>query len=180
MMDMNNINIDDSFFFKGNLAENLVIMRELIKNKTKIEGSDYEDVYAYGYNFFTAGQYEKAKDIFKILILAGQDNVKGYIALGACLQKLNRLDNAATIYSAAHLIEPHNYIVLFNLGLCYFNQEKFVESESAFLYACIMGYKTRLEDKQKIYQMSQKLWKISRNKQGKDVIEIEQSLIQVD
>lgn len=179
-MDMSNMNIEDDFLFGGHMMENLIMMREVIKNKAKLEGQSYEDVYAYGYNFFTAGQYEKAKDVFKILVVAGQDNIKGFIALGACLQKLKQFPQAVMVYSSGHLIDPHNAKVLFNLGLSYFSQDLYEESESAFLYACYTGIADKDTDPEKVYLMSEKLWKTSRAKQNKQAIELAQSLIQVD
>jgi Flp pilus assembly protein TadD len=162
------------------MMENLMMMRQVIKNKAKLEGKAYENVYAYGYNFFTAGQYKKAKEIFKILVIAGQENIKGFIALGACLQKLEQFEQAVMVYTAGHLVDPQNAKVLFNLGLSYFSQDLYEQSEAAFLYACYTGIADKDKDPEKIYIMAEKLWKTSRSKQKKAAIELEQSLIQVD
>lgn len=180
LMSMSNMNIEDDYFFKGNMIENLIMMRQVIKNKAKLEGESYENVYAYGYNFFTAGQFEQAKEIFKLLVVAGQENIKGFIALGACLQKMGQFEQASKVYASGHLIEPENSKVLFNLGLSYFNQDLFEQSESAFLYACYTGFSNKEIDPDKIFIMSEKLWKTSRSKQNKVSIELEQSFIHVD
>ena len=180
MMDMNNVAIEDSFFFSGELAQKLLMMRELVKDAAKFDKKQYEDVYAYGYNFFAAGQYEKAKEIFKMLLLADHENIKGYLALGSCLQKLKENTKAIHVYTNAHLIEPKNATIYLNLGLCYVNASDHQSAEQAFLYACVMALQETAGDSQGIAQMAEKLWKMARSKQGKEDIALAQSLIQVD
>ena len=88
LMDLNGLGVEDDFFAGGDLIKKLLVMQEVMRKKINYTKDTYENIYAYGYNFFTAGQFDKAKDIFKILMILDPQNVKAFIALGGCFQKL--------------------------------------------------------------------------------------------
>ena len=157
-----------------------MLMREVLKNKLKYDNSMYENIYAYAYNFFTAGQYDKAKDIFKILLILNPQEIKGFIALGGCLQKLSDHQHAVHVYNAGHLVDPHSVTILLNIGLCYMSMEKLAMAEESFLYACMESYKDKETDPEKKFSISEKLWKVTRSRQKKQEITLQQSLIHID
>lgn len=180
LMDLNGLGVEDDFFLSGDLIKKLLIMQEVMKKKINYTKDTYENIYAYGYNFFTAGQFDKAKDIFKILMILDPQNVKGFIALGGCFQKLEQFEAAMNVYRSATYIDHSNPVLSMNLGLCHMNLDELTAAEQCFLAACLLTHKTKDSDPKTQFFVAEKLWKMMRNKQKKQAISIEQSLIQVD
>tara|TARA_Y100001956_G_scaffold70391_1_gene74352 strand:+ start:1026 stop:1619 length:594 start_codon:yes stop_codon:yes gene_type:complete len=180
LMDLNGLGVEDDFFAGGDLIKKLLVMQEVMRKKINYTKDTYENIYAYGYNFFTAGQFDKAKDIFKILMILDPQNVKAFIALGGCFQKLENFETAMNIYRAGIFIDPENSVLSMNIGLCHMNLEELPAAEQSFLAACLISHKNRESDPKTQYFVAEKLWKMTRSKQKKQAISIEQSLIQVD
>lgn len=180
MMDLSGLTIDDAFFFEGNLIEKLLLTREIMKNKIKYDAKTYENIYAYGYNLFSAGQYGKAKDVFKVLLLLEPKKIKGYIALGGALQKMQHLDKALHVYQGGYLVDPVNVTVLLNIGLCHMALEDYEKAEQALLLTCLTAHKDKDTDPEKKFKLAENLWKTARQKQQKETIALKESLIHVD
>ena len=180
MMELNGLGVEDNFFASDDLIKKLFVMQEVMKSKMNYTKESYENMYAYGYNFFTAGQFDKAKDVFKMLVILEPKNIKGFIALGGCFQKLEQFEAAMNIYRSGTYVDPENPVVCMNLGLCHMNLDELPAAEQCFLAACLLTHKNRESDPKTQYFVAEKLWKMTRSKQKKQAISIEQSLIQVD
>jgi len=180
LMNFDALKIDDDFIFQGNVLERLTLLAELVRNKIGVSNEEYESIYSYAYNCFVAGQHEQAKDIFKVLLLVNQKEERSFLGLGATLQKLGHPERAISIYQAGHIAVPSSVKLLFNLGLAYLEMDNLQDAESAFLYASVVGYKNRKQDKEKMFEMAERMWKMARKKQSKELIGIQDALIQVD
>ena len=157
------------------------------QNKTfaeikEIPRSKLETLYAYGYNHIQSGQYESAAKVFQTLIFFDHLDSKHYLAFGACLQKQQKFDLALIVYTAALYVDAENPKIKFNLGICCLENGQLDAAESYFLDAySMLNVKKKKKDADKEFMVgANKLWKLSRRKQGKKLINIENAYIHVD
>ena len=77
--------------------DGLIILQEL----EGISDEEMETIYALGYNFFTSGKYDAAKDIFTGLSAYAPYTAHYWRALGAVNQQLKDYDEAIAAYDMA-------------------------------------------------------------------------------
>jgi Flp pilus assembly protein TadD len=81
-----------------------------------------------GYNFFTQGRLEEAKNIFEGLNLLDPNIPYVNSTLGAIYQRLEKFDLAILRYSRAIELFPHDIAALTNRAEIYLSQGKLVEA----------------------------------------------------
>ena len=91
----------------------------------EVEGMTFEEAKAIaqvGCDLAAAGRYEEARILFEGLVEGNPKDAASRAALGTVYQKLGRLQDAITEYSAALERDPHNPVALVNRGELYLRQ----------------------------------------------------------
>ena len=89
-------------FMVHNFMDGLITsQRDLSNHERNLSEDDLEAIYARGYNFFTSGKYEAAKDVFTGLTDYAPRTAHYWRALGAVNQQLKHYDKAIAAYDMA-------------------------------------------------------------------------------
>jgi Flp pilus assembly protein TadD len=91
----------------------------------EVEGMTFEEAKAIaqvGCDLAAAGRYEEARVLFEGLVAGNPKDAASRAALGTVYQKLGRLQDAITEYSAALERDPRNPVALVNRGELYLRQ----------------------------------------------------------
>ena len=91
----------------------------------EVEGMTFEEAKAIaqvGCDLAAAGRYEEARILFEGLVEGNPKDSASRAALGTVYQKLGRLEDAVTEYSAALERDPANPVALVNRGELYLRQ----------------------------------------------------------
>ena len=91
----------------------------------EVEGMTFEEAKAIaqvGCELAAAGRYEEARVLFEGLVAGNPKDSASRAALGTVYQKLGRLQDAITEYSAALERDPRNPVALVNRGELYLRQ----------------------------------------------------------
>jgi tetratricopeptide (TPR) repeat protein len=91
----------------------------------EVEGMTFEEAKAIaqvGCDLAAAGRYEEARILFEGLVEGNPKDAASRAALGTVYQKLGRLQDAITEYSAALERDPRNPVALVNRGELYLRQ----------------------------------------------------------
>jgi len=91
----------------------------------EVEGMTFEEAKAIaqvGCELAAAGRYEEARVLFEGLVAGNPKDSASRAALGTVYQKLGRLQDAITEYSAALERDPQNPVALVNRGELYLRQ----------------------------------------------------------
>jgi Flp pilus assembly protein TadD len=91
----------------------------------EVEGMTFEEAKAIaqvGCDLAAAGRYEEARILFEGLVAGNPKDAASRAALGTVYQKLGRLQDAITEYSAALERDPSNPVALVNRGELYLRQ----------------------------------------------------------
>ena len=91
----------------------------------EVEGMTFEEAKAIaqvGCELAAAGRYEEARILFEGLVAGNPKDAASRAALGTVYQKLGRLQEAITEYSAALERDPRNPVALVNRGELYLRQ----------------------------------------------------------
>lgn len=87
-----------------------------------ISDEEMETIYALGYNFFTYGKYEAAKDIFVGLTAYAPYTSHYWRALGAVYQQLKEYQEAISAYDMAIANDESDLVSFVYRGECYILQ----------------------------------------------------------
>ena len=83
-----------------------------------INDQEMETIYALGYNFFTYGKYEAAKDIFTGLTAYAPYTSHYWRALGAVNQQVKEYSDAIAAYDMAVANDPNDVVSYVYRGEC--------------------------------------------------------------
>ena len=83
-----------------------------------INDEEMETIYALGYNFFTYGKYEAAKDIFTGLTAYAPYTSHYWRALGAVSQQIKEYPDAIAAYDMAIANDPNDVVSYVYRGEC--------------------------------------------------------------
>lgn len=83
-----------------------------------INDEEMETIYALGYNFFTYGKYEAAKDIFTGLTAYAPYTSHYWRALGAVAQQVKEYADAIAAYDMAIANDPNDVVSYVYRGEC--------------------------------------------------------------
>lgn len=78
---------------------------------------DYKKSFEQANNYYNSGQYDRAKLLYHSLLDSGYTNSIVYYNLGNTYYRLNKIPDAIINYERAHLIDPLNEDINFNLKL---------------------------------------------------------------
>jgi type III secretion system low calcium response chaperone LcrH/SycD len=76
--------------------------------KRGLEEGQIEALYSAGYNFYSAGRYEDACNIFRLLCSYDHRNPRNWIALGGAAQHINNHRSANAAFTFATILDPTN------------------------------------------------------------------------
>jgi Flp pilus assembly protein TadD len=91
----------------------------------EVEGMTFQEAKAIaqvGCDLAAAGRYEEARILFEGLVEGNPKDAASRAALGTVYQRMGRLQDAVTEYSAALERDPHNPVALANRGELYLQQ----------------------------------------------------------
>jgi type III secretion system low calcium response chaperone LcrH/SycD len=97
---------------------------ELLKGRTVREAFDLpeeelESIYGVAYQKYSFGEYRKAADLFRYLLVLDPSRYKYILGLAASLHRLEEYDVAANHYLLASFYEPSNPIPYFHGAECF-------------------------------------------------------------
>lgn len=115
-----------------------------VKENTGVSQEQLEALYNIAYNFYERGLYEKAFDIFKMLVIFDQSSYKFNFGSAACLQMMGEYLRAIQVYFGCALLDeisPDPYFYALECSL------KMHSSENAIFCAqkCIERSKDKKE-----------------------------------
>ena len=76
--------------------------------KRGLPAEQMEALYAAGYNFYSAGRYEDACNIFRLLCSYEHTNPRNWIALGGASQHVNNHRSAGAAFTFAAILNPRD------------------------------------------------------------------------
>lgn len=88
-------------------------------------------LYALAYQAYEKNRYVDASHFFRALTVLEMHEQKHWIGLGACLQMLNRYEEALPMYFIAETIDEENPEVHMNTAECFFALNKRKEANNA-------------------------------------------------
>lgn len=90
----------------------------LPKDAMGLDDAFLEKIYADGYNFFKAGQYEKAMGIYRILMLLNPLDARHPMALASCYHRLKNYYEAMLYYGLSNELDEKNPLPLYHASDC--------------------------------------------------------------
>jgi len=118
------------------LATGIVDHKLLPKEAMGISNEMMEGIYSYAYRLYNVGRYERAVQLFRLLILLDPSCAKYMLGLGACFHMKKDYEIAATCYLLCTMIDPKNPIPFYHASDCYMKLDK-PEHAIAALKACL-------------------------------------------
>lgn len=113
--------IDDAEQFQALVQE---LKREMLKGRTarevlELPADEMESIYSLAYQKYRHGEYQKAVDLFRYLMVLDSACFKYILGLAASLHRLEEYQGAANHYLLASFYEPSNPIPYFHGAECY-------------------------------------------------------------
>lgn len=100
--------------FSKKLLEEGVLLKDLIG----IPVETMNELYRIAYYLFQSGQYLKAGDVFKHLMVLDTSSYRYAFGMGACLEKLGDNFSAINAYTLAYINNSSNPIPLYHAAEC--------------------------------------------------------------
>lgn len=88
-----------------------------------------EGVYGQAYRLFNNGQYEQAKNIFRLLACLDSMEPKYTLGIAACAHMEKRFCSAAALYYAVNTIDPQNPVPLYHKSDCHMQLGEYENAE---------------------------------------------------
>jgi len=100
--------------FSKKLLEEGVLLKDIMG----ISDDTMNELYSIAYYLFQSGQYMKAGDIFKNLMMLDTSSYRYALGMGACLEKLGDSFSAIKAYTLAYINNSTNPIPLYHAAEC--------------------------------------------------------------
>lgn len=113
----------------------LNLVTETVKNaepyyeKRGLKSDQMEALYAAGYNFYTAGRYEDACNIFRLLCSYDHTNPRNWIALGGAAQHVNNHRSAGAAFTFAAILNPDDPVPQIHAADSFIALKNFAQAE---------------------------------------------------
>lgn len=91
------------------------------KEAMKISDEEIAQIYSFAYHKFSTGNYEDARELFKMLFSLEPFNSEFATALGVCHHKLKKYEYALQCYMLNATLAPTDPVALFYAYDCYLN-----------------------------------------------------------
>lgn len=112
------------------MFKDLISQQVLTKESLAIDQKTAQGIYERAYQFYQAGKYEEARELFIALLVYNSENPAFLFGLAGCYFMLKKYELAAQLYLQSGKDDPHNPIPFYYAANSYWlNQDK--ESASA-------------------------------------------------
>jgi tetratricopeptide (TPR) repeat protein len=123
----------------------------------KLEPDNFSILYEKGFSLFSSGKTDQAVPILE-KVAASNKEPGAYDVLGSIFDDKNECEKAAKYYQAGIDAFPNYQRLRFNLSICYFRQNKYVEAEQASVKAIKLD---------PTHASSQRIYALATYEQGK-------------
>lgn len=96
----------------------------------------FESIYAHAYNLFQTGNYKKAGDVYRILMVVEPRDPRHVMGLASCLHHLKEYKEAAPFFIQSGMMEETNFIPYYHAADC-FKQMKNLVGEAVMLQTAL-------------------------------------------
>jgi tetratricopeptide (TPR) repeat protein len=100
----------------------------LLQEGTKLDAARAEFHAALGESYFTVGKVDAAMEEFKLLLQLDH-SARSYTYMGLCQRHLGKLDDAKDYLNQGLKLDPHDPVILFNLGVIAKKQQEQARAE---------------------------------------------------
>jgi tetratricopeptide (TPR) repeat protein len=100
----------------------------LLQEGIKVDAARAELHAALGESYFTVGKVHAAVEEFKLLLQLDQ-SARSYTYMGLCQRHLDKLDDAKDYLNQGLKLDPHDSVILFNLGVIAKKQQEQAQAE---------------------------------------------------
>jgi type III secretion system low calcium response chaperone LcrH/SycD len=113
----------------------LNLVTETVKNaepyfaKRGLQPEQMEALYTAGYNFYTAGRYQDACNIFRLLCSYDHTNPRNWIALGGAAQHIDNHRSAGAAFTFAAILNPADPIPQIHAADSFIALKDFAQAE---------------------------------------------------
>lgn len=105
----------------GKLLVNIFEKGMSPKEAMEISDEEIAQIYSFAYHQFSAGKFEEARELFKMLLTLEPINADFATALGVCHHRLKDYEYAVQCYMLATLFDAENPVPLFYAYDCFTN-----------------------------------------------------------
>lgn len=89
-----------------------------MQNIKGITDESMESLYAYGYNLYNTGKFDRAHKVFQFLSIHNPFEKKYWLALGGCRQMTKNYEGAVEAYAYASMLDTKDPTAIFHAADC--------------------------------------------------------------
>jgi type III secretion system low calcium response chaperone LcrH/SycD len=108
----------------GKICQSLLVEGNSVQDLLGLKPEQVEGVYGQAYRLFNNGQYEQAKEIFRLLCTMDLQEPKYPLGVAACLHMEKKYTLAVLMYQSALILDPKNPVPHYHSADCYMQEQQ--------------------------------------------------------